>query len=627
MEPNDVDLEQSIRSEFTGGESVESPEAVQARLELERGRLELERDRLLLERQRLELERRAGTASGAKRPASQRSRAIRPPSGRHEAMKARRPPSRRPSSIAPLFAMFAVVAAGVGGLAVLMLTRTPPPPVANPTSVVGESPERAALRAKAEAGDGEACLNLGLFLWNGVGGPRSPADAISWLQRAADLGDARTSAQAVLVLEEVRTLERNRQQLKVYLAELEERKTREEQRRRERERAEALERARLEAEERAAEERRAAEEQAKRLAGLKDEGRRLRIDIAAATPAEFSRMLKRAAELGADPLADDELRGLVEAVRKAADTFRLNCADRGVSQARRYADEGRLAEALAALDEVESLGVQLTEAVQAERARWRKGVAERAEAARLAEEARRKEAAAAAEAEAQRLGRLEDLKRAAANAALAWYQARDVSRSTCQTCRGSLKIKDYACAGTGRVECKSCHGLRLKRCRQCNGSGVINVIIAGIGGGMSTRSCETCNGTGTVGCRKCRATGNVPCPTRGCSRGELTCPDCLEGIPHDLLQDLVEPIRPAMRPDEVIKHLRANDLVDLIGRTLFVSSAEIQGAESEPDGETIKVTALVRWYDAEEWTPSVHETVHETRWRRDGQRLVLLGSK
>lgn len=107
-----------------------------------------------------------------------------------------------------------------------------------------------------------------------------------------------------------------------------------------------------------------------------------------------------------------------------------------------------------------------------------------------------------------------------------------------------------------------------------------------------------------------------PGPTRGCTSGEVACPDCLGGLPRALGRALVEPLKPSMDPDRALRRALAGELAELIGPTLLVDGVEIEATEAA--GETITVTARVRWYDDEQ---SV--SLHQTRWRRDGARLVL----
>ncbi len=54
--------------------------------------------------------------------------------------------------------------------------------------VQAQTPEIAALRARAEAGDAEAQYDLGVMYANGLGVPEDDAEAVRWFRLAADQG-------------------------------------------------------------------------------------------------------------------------------------------------------------------------------------------------------------------------------------------------------------------------------------------------------------------------------------------------------------------------------------------------------------------------------------------------------
>jgi TPR repeat protein len=378
-------LEHSIISDVTAEPPVEDLETARLRMELERQRLELERDKLLFERQKLEQERKGTSASGTRRPSerarrqSDRLRAGRPPSGEHAAAggagKSPRPKGPQRSSATPLLVLLVAVAAAAGtaiGVLFILRDRQDTPVVA-----AGETPEIAALRAKADAGDGEACLSLGLFLWNGVGVERNPAEAQIWLQRAAERGDARVSAEAVLALDNIRALERDQRQQAIQLAELEAQRERA-QEREEVSRREAEQRRRRAEEERAAaEERQSAERTERHLAELKAQARALKTQLSSPVlPPVLRASLQRLDALVADRASDADLRRLAQEARDQAEIFRDLSAGLGVSEAGRLADDQRYTEALAMLSEVEAVLGVLPEKAQEERRRWSAAVAQ-----------------------------------------------------------------------------------------------------------------------------------------------------------------------------------------------------------------------------------------------------------
>ena len=56
--------------------------------------------------------------------------------------------------------------------------------------VQAQTPEIAALRARAEAGDAEAQYDLGVMYASGEGVPQDYAEAVRWYRLAAEQGDA-----------------------------------------------------------------------------------------------------------------------------------------------------------------------------------------------------------------------------------------------------------------------------------------------------------------------------------------------------------------------------------------------------------------------------------------------------
>ena len=57
-------------------------------------------------------------------------------------------------------------------------------------AVGADSPDVAATRQKAEAGDATAQYSLGLMYYNGEGVPKDSAEAVKWYRKAADQGYA-----------------------------------------------------------------------------------------------------------------------------------------------------------------------------------------------------------------------------------------------------------------------------------------------------------------------------------------------------------------------------------------------------------------------------------------------------
>ena len=57
-------------------------------------------------------------------------------------------------------------------------------------AVGADSPDVAATRKKAEAGDAAAQIMLGSWYLVGEGAPKDSAEAVKWLRKAADQGDS-----------------------------------------------------------------------------------------------------------------------------------------------------------------------------------------------------------------------------------------------------------------------------------------------------------------------------------------------------------------------------------------------------------------------------------------------------
>ena len=60
--------------------------------------------------------------------------------------------------------------------------------------VQAQTPDIDALRARAEEGDADAQVNLGLMYANGEGVPQDDAEAVAWTRKAAEPGRATASA-------------------------------------------------------------------------------------------------------------------------------------------------------------------------------------------------------------------------------------------------------------------------------------------------------------------------------------------------------------------------------------------------------------------------------------------------
>lgn len=567
----DGSLAHSIASESTLEPPNEDPETARMRLELERQRLELERDRLLLERQKLEMERK--TASGTRRAVSDRHRAARPPSGESPEKRAPKAPAARPprksgngALIASLFGVLAA-AGTIFGVLYLFGDRNklggPPTPSQRP----GEPPELAALRAKAEDGDGDAALSLGIFLWNGTGGLRQPQDAKDWLHLAAQNGDAKVSAQAVMALDWIKNQERAQQAQAIQLAELEAERSRRQAEERRRERELALRRQAQEDEERRQEARRQEEALQRRRAELRAAARQIRQDVQMALPKEFLEAMQLLATLEGDPAADDEVRALVRGARETAETFRFSCGDRGVSHARRLADKKRFTDAIDALRFVEMLGHPLSVAVQAERERWREEQLVVAEASAATEQA-------PDEADQAEEDVVEPDQALAPDPA---SPAPDVDVATIER-EVRKRVSDWFKGRTARaLRCLRCDGTQKVRCTDCGGDRV-NIV-------------QTPSGPMREVCRTCDLQGLVACPDQLCILGARSL---------SLKKAFWDFFSPAFRKDRshasLYRELLEGQLERYVGPSIVVRSADVTAVEVLED--RIRVTARVAWEDA-----------------------------
>ncbi len=590
------ELAHSIASEFTAEPPAEDPETARMRLELERQRLELERDRLLLERQKLEMDRK--TASGPRRPVSDRQRAARPPSGESTEKRAPRAPAARPprksGNGALVASVFGVVAAAVTIFGVLFLFGDRNKLVGSTAQRPGEPPELAALRAKAETGDGEAALSLGVFLWNGTGGYRRPQEAKDWLHLAAQNGDAKVSAHAVMALDWIKNQEREQQARAIQVAELEAERTRREAEQRKRERELALRRQAEQEEARQVEEKRREEVIRERRAQLRAAVRQIRQDVQQALPKEFLDAVARLDLIEADPQADDEVRTLVRGAREVAETFRFSCGDRGVSQARRLADKKQFAEAIEALRYVEMLGHKLSDAVHAERQRWRDERVAAAEAnaaaEQAAEDAQREEEQAAEQEEEEAPSAVGADEPQVDLAAI----ERDVRK----------RVGEWFKARTARaLRCLRCDGAQQVRCSDCGGDG-LNTI-------------QTKDGTYEERCRSCQASGIVACPDQLCLRGARSL---------SLKKAFWDFFSPAFRKGRshasLYRELFDGVLRSYVGSSLVVRSAEVTSVDIQEN--RVAVLARVTW---ESPAGVASTSAWTSTWIRVGRRFYVATSE
>ncbi|MBX3472117.1 MAG: SEL1-like repeat protein [Planctomycetes bacterium] len=577
-------LDHSNRSANDASPPDEDAETARLRLEVERQRLELERDRLLLERQKLEQERK----SSGRRPVT------RPPSGERPA--APRPRAPKKASSAPVVASvlgLVAAAATVFGAVYLLGAPSRSQPVAEVRH--GEPPELAALRAKATAGDGEAALHLGLFLHNGTSGYKRPDEAKEWLQRAAQAGDAKVAAQAVVALDWIRRADREERQREIQLAELEAERSRQAAERAHRAREAAERRRRDEAEALEREERRRRAQAESRRIALRQTLQEVREQLQEALPGTWRELVRTIERVENDPAADEEVQALAAGARNAAELVRESCAARGLSHARRLADRRQHEQALHVLDDVEALGHVLPEVALAERERWR-------EAVRRAEE----EAAAAAESEA-----------AAAAAAAALADAGDESEED---------APDLAAAGDLAAIERAVHAkatrwlqgrtLRALRCYPCNGTQVV-ACAEGCAGGQ--RLLTTAGVTRRVLCSACNGTGRARCADSSCAGGLRTL------TLRKVFWDTISPeSRKARSWTPFLRELLDGQLGSLFGPAILVRSAEVVAVEVHDFH--VEVTSRVAWERPRGWEAEARPGVWTSRWVRvKGQWFVATG--
>ncbi len=613
---------------FGEAASIDDPASLSFRekeLELERQRLELERQKLELESRRLELEAEARSAepepkrtsgpipskrrsgrpssssgrlrkrktSGERRVSSSGRLPARLPSGRVPSPGA---PPRSSSSLVLALLIVGIIILSSTGAALVFWPSRRAPSVALDSGSSGsreETPELAALRRKAESGDGKAMLNLGALHYSGVGAPRDLDEAKRWLQRAAEAGDADVAAKAVMALSQIRAYEEQ-----IAAAE---RQAGEAQRvRREREADEIARLAALEKESRAREEqeRKSREKEASRLAKREAAEHQLRVEEISETLDDVE------ADLG-DPTYESVVAAkaqLAEVLEDSATTVPLRerttrllneklgaAAHKAASvlleEAWSLAGEQQLQGALDALDKRDLLGPDDGNAEAVElRTRCKRQLIALEEARRAEENAVAEQARADRDAVVSSL-RLEVRKRCER-----WFALRAPKKLAC-----------HKCGGAGQVQCGDCQGKGYK---------------VTIGGGFNT-------GSGRKTCGRCAGARSLTCVDMG---GYDT-----QGL-RMAFWDFVAPSarKGFRRKDYYSAVVVGQELSSVVGSSLTIESAVVDAIEIA--GDRAIVSARVRWFRAP-WDSrrnsyfSSEESYAITWYRERGKFYVQLGAE
>ncbi len=568
------------------GEGADQSLSVREReLELERQRLELERQRLELESRRLELDaaaaepkepkresgsiparRRSGRASPTsrrlkKKRATSGERPVPTSSRRLAARTSGRVPAQMPrsgsSGLVLALLIIGIIFLSSAGAALVFLPRSTPSTEYSGNATT-DTPELAALRRKAESGDGKAMLNLGSLYYSGVGAPRDLIEAKRWLQRAAEAGDADVSVKAVMTLSQIRAYEDQLAAAKREASEADRARVA-------REKAEADRAAAIQKEARAREERDrlSREAEAKRLAATTEaehaqrRGDMVKIldvleaDLRDPTYDEVVEANEELAKILDDDALTPELRDRASRIQRAD----LREATESVAAslleaASELAAEKRYEAALAELEKRGLLGTPDGPDVLELTSRCKTQIIAIEEAHRS-----EREAASRAAHEAREL-RITEVREAARRRCENWFALRAPNRLACSKCSGSGEMP----------------------CRQCKGTGYTKTIVVGTSPGSGRKTCSRCRGHGRLGCRDVH--GYDPMGLK-LAFWDYISPSARGGVDRDAF---------------CVAVVERRSLSSLVGDALTISSATIDSVVVEE--ARVIVTARVQWYSA-----------------------------